>query len=111
MLAGSASGGITALFTAPLDIARTRQQVTHSHQTLGGVLKEIIAHDGIRGFWLGTGPTLLGLVPTWAVYWLAYHTFKNYQYQTLELDPDSPWLHLRCTFVLFRISSIFFTHS
>lgn len=98
MVAGSLSGAVTALFTAPLDIARTRQQVTKSNKPLFIVLEEMVAHDGLRGLWMGTGPTLLGLIPTWAVYWLAYHSLKNYQTQSLGLDGDSAWLHLRCTF-------------
>jgi solute carrier family 25 (mitochondrial folate transporter), member 32 len=96
MLAGSASGALTALFTAPLDIARTRQQAFHSNQSLTSVLSEIVTRDGVRGLWQGVGPTVLGLVPTWAIYWVTYHGLKNYQVQSLNLDRNSPWLHLRC---------------
>ncbi len=40
-------------------------------------VKTILRHDGIRGMYRGLGPTILGYLPTWAIYFAVYDGIKN----------------------------------
>jgi len=39
-------------------------------------VKTIIKHDGLRGMYRGLGPTILGYLPTWAIYFAVYNGIK-----------------------------------
>ena len=41
-------------------------------------VKSILKHDGIRGMYRGLGPTILGYLPTWAIYFAVYDGIKNH---------------------------------
>lgn len=84
--AGSSAGIIAATFVCPLDVIKTRLQV-HGLSNLspsssrGGVvissLKHIIKNDGFRGLYRGLSPTILALLPNWAVYFTVYDMLKG----------------------------------
>lgn len=38
--------------------------------------KTILSQSGIRGFYRGLGPTVLGYIPTWAIYFTVYDAVK-----------------------------------
>ncbi|KAJ7812310.1 mitochondrial NAD transporter [Mycena olivaceomarginata] len=40
-------------------------------------MKSIAKHDGLRGFYRGLGPTILGYLPTWAIYFSVYDGIKT----------------------------------
>lgn len=40
-------------------------------------MKSILKHDGLRGFYRGLGPTILGYLPTWAIYFAVYDGIKT----------------------------------
>lgn len=40
-------------------------------------VKSIMKHDGLRGFYRGLGPTILGYLPTWAIYFAVYDGIKT----------------------------------
>lgn len=40
-------------------------------------LKTIIKQDGLRGLYRGLGPTILGYLPTWAIYFAVYDGIKT----------------------------------
>lgn len=42
-----------------------------------GTLSRIWKEEGIRGLYRGLGPTILGYIPTWAIYFTAYDYFKH----------------------------------
>ncbi|KAM6568918.1 hypothetical protein CsatB_016903 [Cannabis sativa] len=76
--AGAAAGVIAATFVCPLDVIKTRLQV-HGLQTIGngngnikgglivGSLEQIFQKEGLRGMYRGLSPTVLALLPNWAV--------------------------------------------
>ncbi|OVA07451.1 Mitochondrial carrier protein [Macleaya cordata] len=74
--AGAAAGVIAATFVCPLDVIKTRFQV-HGIPKLGngsirgslivGSLERIFQKEGIRGMYRGLSPTVLALLPNWAV--------------------------------------------
>ena len=43
-----------------------------------GTLRQIIYTDGLRGLYRGLGPTMLGYLPTWAIYFAVYDGIKTY---------------------------------
>lgn len=42
-----------------------------------GIFKNTVRHDGIRGLYRGLGPTILGYLPTWAIYFAVYDGIKR----------------------------------
>jgi solute carrier family 25 folate transporter 32 len=42
-----------------------------------GTVKSVIVHDGFRGLYRGLGPTILGYLPTWAIYFSVYDFIKS----------------------------------
>ncbi|KAK4773747.1 hypothetical protein SAY87_028766 [Trapa incisa] len=84
--AGAAAGVIAATFVCPLDVIKTRFQV-HGLASLGrdgfkgslivGSLKQIFQKEGIRGLYRGLTPTVLALLPNWAVYFTVYEQLKS----------------------------------
>lgn len=65
------AGALTATFVCPLDVLKTQLQVSRigSAKRLGiaGGLKQIMHQEGIKGLYRGLTPTLMALLPNWAV--------------------------------------------
>ncbi|XP_042496633.1 nicotinamide adenine dinucleotide transporter 1, chloroplastic-like isoform X1 [Macadamia integrifolia] len=87
--AGAAAGAIAATFVCPLDVIKTRFQV-HGLPKLGnghikgslivGSLQQIFRKEGFRGMYRGLSPTVLALLPNWAVYFTMYEQLKSLLY-------------------------------
>ncbi|KAF7830456.1 mitochondrial carrier protein CoAc1 [Senna tora] len=95
LLAGSAAGGTSVLFTYPLDLARTKLayqvadtrgsienglKLVHSRPAqngIKGVLTSVYKEGGVRGLYRGVGPTLTGILP--------YAGLKFYMYEKLKM--------------------------
>ncbi|KZT11852.1 mitochondrial carrier [Laetiporus sulphureus 93-53] len=84
MIAGAGGGFVASIATCPLDVIKTRLQAQRfargSQGYLGvlGTVKAVLRHDGIRGLYRGLGPTLLGYLPTWAIYFAVYDGIKDH---------------------------------
>ncbi|KAL0581185.1 hypothetical protein V5O48_000875 [Marasmius crinis-equi] len=83
MIAGAGGGLVASIATCPLDVVKTKLQAQRAVQgQLGyeGILatvKSIARYDGFRGFYRGLGPTILGYLPTWAIYFAVYDGIKS----------------------------------
>ncbi|KAJ7288512.1 mitochondrial NAD transporter [Mycena rebaudengoi] len=83
MIAGAGGGLIASIATCPLDVVKTKLQAQraiqghHSYQGILDTIKSIAMHDGLRGFYRGLGPTILGYLPTWAIYFSVYDGIKT----------------------------------
>ncbi|XP_061350288.1 LOW QUALITY PROTEIN: nicotinamide adenine dinucleotide transporter 1, chloroplastic-like [Gastrolobium bilobum] len=84
--AGAAAGVIAATFVCPLDVIKTRFQVHGTPQLANGSVKgsvivgsleQIFHKEGLRGMYRGLAPTVLALLPNWAVYFTMYEQLKS----------------------------------
>ncbi|KZO94891.1 mitochondrial FAD carrier protein [Calocera viscosa TUFC12733] len=90
--AGLVAGCIATLFTHPLDLLRTRFQVSSTPITGGpgrailSSLGGIKARDGWKGLYRGLGPNLVGNIAGWGLYFMWYELLKR---RIAARDPDS----------------------
>ncbi|XP_022734085.1 nicotinamide adenine dinucleotide transporter 2, mitochondrial-like [Durio zibethinus] len=84
--AGATAGAIAATFVCPLDVIKTRLQVhglpeASQSGARGSViitsLQHIIKNEGFRGLYRGLSPTIIALLPNWAVYFALYEQLKG----------------------------------
>ncbi|CAL1410039.1 unnamed protein product [Linum trigynum] len=84
--AGAAAGAIAATFMCPLDVIKTRLQVhglpVSAHSSGRGsaivtILQSIVKTEGFRGIYRGLSPTILAILPNWAVYFTVYEKLKG----------------------------------
>ncbi|EGN98044.1 hypothetical protein SERLA73DRAFT_182903 [Serpula lacrymans var. lacrymans S7.3] len=84
MIAGAGGGLVAAVATCPLDVVKTKLQaqplVVGQPGYLGvlDTVKTILRYDGVRGMYRGLGPTILGYLPTWAIYFTVYDGIKRH---------------------------------
>eukprot|EP01041_Mallomonas_annulata_P007689 gene7689-15738_t len=96
-IAGGIAGSIASTITTPLEVVKTQLQSS----LIGGrkspiqICNQIMQMDGFLGFFKGIGPTLIGIVPTRAIYFWAYSTSKGLLKGTFG---DSPLNHLASAF-------------
>jgi solute carrier family 25 folate transporter 32 len=104
--AGAGGGLVASIATCPLDVVKTKLQAQRAIQgqlgylgVLGafifsnfadnvklnvwvvlltsGTVKDVFVENGLRGFYRGLGPTILGYLPTWAIYFAVYDGIKT----------------------------------
>ncbi|XP_047311891.1 nicotinamide adenine dinucleotide transporter 1, chloroplastic [Impatiens glandulifera] len=84
--AGAAAGVIAATFVCPLDVIKTRFQVglisgigaeKPKGSIIFGSLEQICQREGWRGLYRGLSPTVIALLPNWAVYFTLYEQLKG----------------------------------
>uniref|UniRef100_A0A804L6F9 Mitochondrial carrier protein n=1 Tax=Musa acuminata subsp. malaccensis TaxID=214687 RepID=A0A804L6F9_MUSAM len=84
--AGASAGAIAATFVCPLDVIKTRLQVhglpkIDSNGAKGSIiirsLEQIVKREGVLGMYRGLSPTVLALLPNWAVYFTVYEQSKS----------------------------------
>ncbi|KAI9058186.1 mitochondrial NAD transporter [Trametes sanguinea] len=84
MIAGAGGGLAASIATCPLDVIKTKLQAQRAVNPQEGYLgvvatvKDILKHDGLRGLYRGLGPTILGYLPTWAIYFAVYDGIKRH---------------------------------
>ncbi|EFI27223.1 mitochondrial NAD+ transporter [Coprinopsis cinerea okayama7 len=82
--AGAGGGLVASIATCPLDVVKTKLQAQRAVQGQEGyqgsltTVRTILRDYGIRGLYRGLGPTILGYLPTWAIYFAVYDGIKSY---------------------------------
>ncbi|EKM79068.1 hypothetical protein AGABI1DRAFT_113700 [Agaricus bisporus var. burnettii JB137-S8] len=83
IVAGAGGGLVASVATCPLDVVKTKLQAQRAIQGeigyngIWGTVKLIVVQDGFRGLYRGLGPTILGYLPTWAIYFSVYDFIKS----------------------------------
>ncbi|KAF7297828.1 hypothetical protein MKEN_01406600 [Mycena kentingensis (nom. inval.)] len=100
VIAGAGGGFIASIATCPLDVVKTRLQAQRAvagntgYEGILDTVKSIGKHDGFRGYYRGLGPTILGYLPTWAIYFAVYDTIKTqFGEPPLGATPDEERLY------------------
>ncbi|RDB22317.1 Mitochondrial substrate carrier family protein W [Hypsizygus marmoreus] len=84
MIAGAGGGLVASIATCPLDVIKTKLQAQRAIQGQRGyegivaTIKTILHDSGFRGLYRGLGPTILGYLPTWAIYFAVYDGIKTF---------------------------------
>ncbi|KAF9019176.1 mitochondrial carrier [Hymenopellis radicata] len=83
MIAGAGGGLVASVATCPLDVIKTKLQAQRAvpgqlgYHGIYATVRSVWLHDGVRGFYRGLGPTILGYLPTWAIYFAVYDGIKT----------------------------------
>jgi len=104
-LAGAGAGLVSSVATCPLDVIKTKLQAQKAargganYLGIVGTVKDIWRRNGIRGMYRGLGPTILGYLPTWAIYFSLYDGIKKHLRENRRLESqrnmrDSMTLHV-----------------
>ena len=79
-VSGATSGAIAAIVVCPLDVLKTRLQVSltsdSTYMSTLESLRKIARNEGARGLYRGLGPTMAALLPNWGVYFTTYGYLK-----------------------------------
>ncbi|KAI9353937.1 mitochondrial carrier domain-containing protein [Pilaira anomala] len=109
-IAGGVGGLVGAVCTSPLDVVKTRLQSTFYQQGVekglkkrqfilghfietGKLLMQIKQIEGIRGYFKGLGPNLIGVIPARAINFYTYGNGKKF-YTELNHGKETPIVHL-----------------
>lgn len=71
---GSVAGLAAAVAVCPLDVVKTRMQVQLPRKRAFEIIKSIYTESGVRGFYSGLTPLLIGYLPSWAIYFSVYQS-------------------------------------
>ena len=77
MMAGVTAGATATLCLHPMDLLKTRLQVLSKKERAGNEILRIYRSAGLRGFYLGLVPNLLGSTCSWGTYFLIYARLKR----------------------------------
>jgi solute carrier family 25 folate transporter 32 len=83
MIAGAGGGLAASIATCPLDVVKTKLQAQRAtrgqadYLGISATFRRIILQDGFRGLYRGLGATILGYLPTWAIYFAVYDGIKT----------------------------------
>ncbi|KAF8630821.1 hypothetical protein AX17_005180 [Amanita inopinata Kibby_2008] len=83
MIAGAGGGLVASVATCPLDVVKTKLQAQraiiggHGYLGVTDTIRKVFREGGLRGFYRGLGPTILGYLPTWAIYFAVYDGIKT----------------------------------
>ncbi|GAA95912.1 uncharacterized protein L969DRAFT_101074 [Mixia osmundae IAM 14324] len=106
MIAGAGAGLVSAIVTCPLDVVKTKLQAqgfvqagARGYHGLFGTLSRIWLEEGPRGLYRGLGPTVLGYLPTWAIYFTVYDRVKLAMAQNTQADENDWTAHITAAMV------------
>lgn len=96
--AGSIAGGVSQSIIYPLEVLKTRFALrkTGEYRNIIEAVKKIYKTEGIRCFYRGYVPNLLGILPYAGIDLAVYETLKNNYLRRHEEEAPSAYLLLAC---------------
>ena len=87
-LSGGVAGTVASCITNPLEVIKTQMQSSNvellkARGHPAAIAKKIMEQDGVRGFFRGLPPTLVGIIPSRSAYFYAYQRTKKFLGPTL----------------------------
>lgn len=84
-IAGASAGLVQSFFTSPMELAKTRVQISGDKKSPLQVIKDIYRMEGVRGVFRGLNITMVREVPAFGSYFLSY----EYMTRTSDGSPVS----------------------
>lgn len=96
--AGACAGGISQTVIYPLEVLKTRMALrkTGQYSSIVDAALKIYSKEGIRSFYRGYTPNMLGIIPYAGIDLAVYETLKNKYLRTHENEQPSFWVLLAC---------------
>ena len=98
MVAGGTAGLTSSIIACPLDVIKTKLQSQRAGSSkYRGTLDAfavIWREEGPRGYFRGLGPTVLGYLPNWAIYFLCYDRYKHWLSNRFAHGRQTPSVHI-----------------
>eukprot|EP00201_Polytomella_parva_P011889 CAMPEP_0175056958 /NCGR_PEP_ID=MMETSP0052_2-20121109/10980_1 /TAXON_ID=51329 ORGANISM="Polytomella parva, Strain SAG 63-3" /NCGR_SAMPLE_ID=MMETSP0052_2 /ASSEMBLY_ACC=CAM_ASM_000194 /LENGTH=316 /DNA_ID=CAMNT_0016322083 /DNA_START=52 /DNA_END=1002 /DNA_ORIENTATION=+ len=102
VLSGSLSGGLAAAVTSPIELIKTRLQAAGRDPALPntsmGVIRSVVAADGVPGLWRGAMPGLIRSAILTACQCATYDEAKKFVKDTTGLN-EGLYLHLSSSMI------------
>uniref|UniRef100_U5ER29 Putative mitochondrial solute carrier protein n=1 Tax=Corethrella appendiculata TaxID=1370023 RepID=U5ER29_9DIPT len=97
-LAGACAGGVSQTAIYPLEVLKTRLALrkTGQYNSIVDAAHKIYAREGIKSFYRGYVPNLLGIIPYAGIDLAVYETLKKKYLSHHETEQPSFWLLLAC---------------
>ncbi|XP_063282159.1 mitochondrial adenyl nucleotide antiporter SLC25A24 [Pelobates fuscus] len=91
-VAGSLAGATAQTSIYPMEVMKTRLAVgkTGQYDGMFDCAKKILKKEGVRAFYKGYIPNILGIIPYAGIDLAIYETLKNYWLQTYATDSANP---------------------
>ncbi|XP_075160802.1 short Calcium-binding Mitochondrial Carrier isoform X1 [Haematobia irritans] len=97
-LAGAAAGGISQTVIYPMEVLKTRLALRKTGQYTGilDAAKKIYIHEGLRSFYRGYIPNMLGIIPYAGIDLAVYETLKKKYLSSHNTEQPSFLVLLAC---------------
>lgn len=97
-VAGACAGGISQTAIYPLEVLKTRLALgkTGQYTSIFDAALKIYANEGIKSFYRGYMPNMLGIIPYAGIDLAVYETLKNKYLRQHENEQPSFWVLLAC---------------
>ncbi|XP_017892530.1 calcium-binding mitochondrial carrier protein SCaMC-2 isoform X1 [Ceratina calcarata] len=99
LMAGSLAGGISQSAIYPLEVLKTRFALRKTGEFSGliNATKKIYKQGGLKSFYKGYVPNLIGIIPYAGIDLAVYETLKNRYLRTHDKNEQPPfWILLLC---------------
>eukprot|EP00096_Caligus_rogercresseyi_P001546 TRINITY_DN1254_c0_g2_i1.p1 TRINITY_DN1254_c0_g2~~TRINITY_DN1254_c0_g2_i1.p1 ORF type:complete len:476 (-),score=120.76 TRINITY_DN1254_c0_g2_i1:355-1782(-) len=92
LIAGSAAGGISQSVIYPLEVLKTRFALrkTNEYRGIADCVQKLYQREGLRGFYRGYIPNLLGILPYAGIDLTIYETLRNHYLNKYSNESSPP---------------------
>lgn len=97
-VAGALAGGVSQTIIYPLEVLKTRLALrkTGQYSSIMDAVMKIYSQEGLRSFYRGYVPNILGILPYAGIDLCVYETLKRKYLQHSDTEQPSIWVLLAC---------------